>query len=157
MDFLTLLQPSEWTFWVAIGIGLAILEVLDGSFFLLSLALGCLAPALASALGIKSTSALVGICVAGQLGVFFSIRPFFRRVMDRDIDAMNSDALIGQTALVIQAIQGTQISGYVKIGGEEWRAVGEDDSPLSESTKVEVVGLSGSTVTVKKCIVLGGS
>ena len=36
MDFAPLFDPGHWEFWVAIGT-LAILEVLDGSFFLLSL------------------------------------------------------------------------------------------------------------------------
>lgn len=152
MSLFNLFDPSHWTFWVAIGISLAILEVLDGSFFLLSLGLGCLLPAAAAALGIESTAALVGICVAGQLAVFFSVRPFFRRVTEGGGEAMNSEALVGQTALVTEEVVGRNTSGYVKIGGEEWRAVGSTDEPLFRDVKVVVLALSGSTVTVARYI-----
>lgn len=150
MDLLAVVAPTHWTFWLAIAIALAILEVLDGSFFLLSLALGCLFPAAASAMGLESVSALVGICVGGQVLVFFSVRPFFRRVMDGEAEAMNSDALVGRTAFVTQPIQGTQLPGYVKIGGEEWRAVTSIGETLPADIEVVVLAVSGSTVTVKQ-------
>ena len=149
MDLLMLIEPSHWTFWVGIAIALAILEVLDGSFFLLSLSIGCLFPAIASAMGVDSQSALVGICVVGQLIVFFSVRPFFRRVMSGESEPMNADALTGRTAFVTQTIQGGQVAGYVKIGGEEWRALATGDEILSIDSEVVVLGVSGSTVTVK--------
>ena len=148
MRFLALLQPTEWAFWAAIGISLAILEVLDGSFFLLSLGLGCVLPALAAAGGVDSISALVGICVAGQLAVFFSVRPLFRRITEGDGVSMNADALVGQTAYVTEDIVGMQSPGYVKINGEEWRAIGSSEGTLSKSNKVVVISVGGSTVTV---------
>lgn len=153
MDLLLLIEPSHWTFWLGIAIALAILEVLDGSFFLLSLALGCLFPAAAAGMGLESVSALVGICVAGQLLVFFSVRPFFRRVMASENEAMNSDALVGRKAYVTQPIQGSQVPGYVKIGGEEWRALGAGDTILATDIEVVVLSVTGSTVTVTPSIV----
>jgi membrane protein implicated in regulation of membrane protease activity len=151
MDLLTVIEPTHWTFWLGIAIALAILEVLDGSFFLLSLALGCLFPAVAAAMGLESVSALVGICVAGQLLVFFSVRPLFRRVMAGEHEMMNSDALVGRKAFVTQSIQGSQTPGYVKIGGEEWRAIGVANEALVAHVEVIVLEVSGSTVTVTRC------
>jgi membrane protein implicated in regulation of membrane protease activity len=148
MGIVNLMDPGHWTFWMGIGIILAILEVLDGSFFLLSLGIGCVLPALAAAAGVDSVAALVGICVAGQLVVFFSVRPLFRRITEGDGVSMNADALVGQTAYVTQDIGGMQSPGYVKINGEEWRAIGSSEATLSKGEKVVVIAVGGSTVTV---------
>ncbi|MGB0648007.1 MAG: NfeD family protein [Bradymonadia bacterium] len=142
------LMPQSPEFWLIIAIALAILEVLDGSFFLLSLGLGCLAPSLAAYLGITSIPALVGICIAGQLAVFFSARPFFNKVTQREDTSTNVGALIGREAYVTSEVKGTSSPGYVKIGGEEWRAIGTNERTLTVGVKVFVESVSGSTVTV---------
>ena len=142
------LMPQSPEFWLIIAITLAILEVLDGSFFLLSLGLGCLAPALAAYLGVSSVPALVGICIAGQLVVFFSARPFFNRVTQKENTITNVDALVGREAFVTSEVKGASSPGYVKIGGEEWRAIGSSDRTFTEGTRVFVESVSGSTVTV---------
>ena len=146
---LTLIDPSHWTFWIGIGISLAIFEVLDGSFFLLSWGLGCLFPALAAGAGVNSVAALVGTCVAGQIVVFLSVRPFFRRVTEGTVESMNSEALVGQFAYVTQEIVGLHNPGYVKIGGEEWRATVSSEETLKLNAKVVVLSVGGSTVTVE--------
>ena len=51
-------------------------------------------------------------------------------------------------AIVTQSIEGKKSSGYVKIGGEEWRALGTGTEMISEDTEVVVLEVSGSTVTV---------
>ena len=112
------LMPQSPEFWLIIAITLAILEVLDGSFFLLSLGLGCLAPALAY-LGVSSVPALVGICIAGQLVVFFSARPFFNRVTQKENTITNVDALVGREAFVTSEVKG-RLSGICK---DRWGGV----------------------------------
>ena len=77
----------------------------------------------AASLGLDSAVGLVGICILGQLSVF-AIRPFFRKWQTRVI-CRPTRALIGRFALVTEDIS-RHTPGYVKIGGEEWRAVSGD-------------------------------
>jgi membrane protein implicated in regulation of membrane protease activity len=40
-------------------------------------------------------------------------------------------------------------AGRVKLRGEEWRALSEDDAVLEEGQNVTVVGVSGATIRVR--------
>ena len=142
-----LMSPQNWEFWATLALVLATLELIDGTFILLSLGLGCLFPMVAASLGLDSTVGLVGICILGQLSVFFAIRPFFRKWADPGDLPTNADALIGRFGLVTEDIS-RHTPGYVKIGGEEWRAVSSDDAQIDKGMEVKVIGLSGATVEV---------
>ena len=148
MGMLSFLDPASWTFWVAIGIILAILEIMDGSFFLLSLGLGCLAPALAAGLGVSSVTALVAICAAAQIGVFLAVRPVFQRMTASEGQPTNAAALAGRQGVVVTDICGSITPGYVKVGGEEWRAICGEGLNLTIGQRVVVRELAGATLTV---------
>ena len=148
MDFSPLFDPGHWEFWVAIGTLLAILEVLDGSFFLLSLGVGAILTAIPVALGVESTPAIFGICAIIEVIVLMSLRPFLGRNLKVDERPSNVDALIGKVGVVTNAIEGIGSSGYVRIGSEEWRAVGRGDARLDVGDVVRIESLSGATVTV---------
>jgi membrane protein implicated in regulation of membrane protease activity len=60
----------------------------------------------------------------------------------------NIDALIGRVGVVIESIE-PDGSGYVKIDGDEWKAVSNVTEPISKGQKVEVIGQESIIVTVK--------
>ena len=70
-----------------------------------------------------------------------------RRWLAKEAEKTNIDALIGQKGLVKKAITHLD-EGQVKLGYEEWRARAEED--IAEGEEVEVVSISGVTLTVKK-------
>ena len=148
MDFAPLFDPGHWEFWVAIGTLLAILEVLDGSFFLLSLGVGAILTAIPVSLGVESTPAIFGICAVIEVIVLMSLRPFLGRNLKVEERPSNVDALIGKVGVVTQPIEGVGSFGYVRLGGEEWRANGQGDTHLDAGTVVRVDTLSGATVSV---------
>ena len=62
--------------------------------------------------------------------------------------ASNVDALIGQKALVTEAI-GDKTPGVVKVHGESWRAVSEKDD-FAKDQWVEVIKVEGASVIVRR-------
>ena len=148
MDMTALVHPSHWQFWVAIGTVLAILEVLDGSFFLLCLGLGALLTAIPSALGVNDTAVILSTCAGIEVGVLVTIRPFLARQFHVEETPSNVDALIGKTCIVTQGIEGVTKTGYVRVDGEEWRATTQPSTILAEGEMARVVSLSGATLSV---------
>ena len=59
----------------------------------------------------------------------------------------NIDAIIGQSGIVRRHIAQNEV-GLVKVGYELWRAKAEED--IEEGEEVEVIGVSGVTLEVKK-------
>ena len=60
----------------------------------------------------------------------------------------NADALIGRIGIVIEAIPAGG-SGYVKVDGDEWKAVSQVPQEIKKGNKVEIIGRDSIIVTVK--------
>ena len=59
----------------------------------------------------------------------------------------NIDAIIGQSGIVRRRIAQNEV-GLVKVGYELWRAKAEEN--IEEGEEVEVIGVSGVTLEVKR-------
>ncbi|MEE2788293.1 MAG: NfeD family protein [Myxococcota bacterium] len=148
MDIIALVHPSHWQFWIAIGTVLAILEVIDGSFFLLCLGIGALLTAIPAALGVTDTAVILSVCAGIEVGVFMTIRPILARRLHVEETPSNVNALIGKTCVVTQPIDGEIKIGYVRVESEEWRAVTSPSNRLAVGEMARVEGISGATLTV---------
>jgi putative membrane protein len=60
----------------------------------------------------------------------------------------NADALIGRIGVVIADIP-AGASGYVKVDGDEWRAVSQNGMAITSGNKVEIVSRESIIITVK--------
>lgn len=83
------------------------------------------------------------ICV---LYVFLGRKYVHKRIAVK-LEKMNIDAVIGSTGIVLTDIKPRNV-GRVKVGNENWRAKANEAIP--EGTEIEVTGVTGATLTVKK-------
>ena len=94
-----------------------------------------------------------------QIAVFFAVsvvlliftRPVFTKILKIGGAKTNVDGLIGQRARVISEINNNESAGYAVVGGQEWTARAQNDSDIiPENTIVEIVGVSGVKLIVKR-------
>ena len=149
--FDSLVESFGWGhFWLVLAVALAIVEALTITFFTLPFALGALIAALC---------AWIAMPVTGQWFVFgvssfimlFVIQIVVRNYLtspESEKMKTNAEALIGREALVVDPIKGSVIRGAVKVGGETWSAIAEDDQGFEKDDVVLVTSLSGATLTV---------
>jgi len=142
--------PSEWTEWIKwlwfIGaLLLGIVEITTGTLFCLCLALGAVAAGLVG-------SVLPG-AIALQWLAFLSVSlgsmlflPRWGRQSGGPGAKTNVDALIGERALVTEAIDPVTGKGMIKVGGETWRA--QADEPIPAGQYVYVEEIRGTKVVV---------
>jgi membrane protein implicated in regulation of membrane protease activity len=142
---------SVWHYWVIGGILLLILEIFTTGFLLASFGFAALAAALSAYLGADLEIQLL-VFAGGTLLFFFGIRPFYLRYFKRFDSPRRTgvEALIGRACTVTEPIDTDQGTGRVKVGGEDWRALPENDATLAAGTRVEVVRVEGATLYVRQ-------
>lgn len=141
-------------FWIAVALVFAIGEVLTVALFAGFVALGALGAAVAAFAGggivtqsvVFAAVALVGIAVVRQPLLFYLQR---RRSPDL---LSGAAAMIGQTAFVVDPIEGPEHRGHVRIAGEDWPALPADGRPIAKGAAVRIVDIWRATLVVEPAL-----
>jgi membrane protein implicated in regulation of membrane protease activity len=145
------MEQFTWILWIVLSAVLIIAEIFTLGFVLLWFGIGALAAALVG---------WVGFGVGFQFLVFTVIsivltamsRTIFVKYFPQDEDAVKTgiDSLPGQIGTVTLASKGALQEGAVKVYGSVWTAFPiDDETPLVEGEKVEVVRVQGSSIYVR--------
>jgi hypothetical protein len=145
MTLLTGIAPQHW---LVIGLVLLIAEMATGTTYLLWPAVAAFATALISFLGFTNWIADIAIFAVLVIVLTYFGQPIVRRWRSEGAaNNLNNRAaqLIGVRGVVANFASG---AGSVKVGDTLWRAVSDD--VLEEGAEVEVVGVDGMTLKVKR-------
>ena len=143
-------QIRAWQVWVILGLVLGLAEMLLSGFFLLWFGVGALLASLLAFLGVPRGTQ-IGVFLASSFLLLISSRTIFKSVLFRSPHgvATNVEALLGRTGMVLKAIEGSLQPGSVKLGGEVWSAVSDDETYIANGAKVQVLEIVGNKVRVK--------
>ena len=141
---------ENWQLWIIGGIVLIIVEMLTITFFAASFGVAALITAYVATKDVGVTWELATFAIAST-ACLFAVRPLFSNVIYKRSDnkPVLIQAMIGQSGTVVDEIEPQGGHGRVKTGGEEWRALATDARGIIAGTKVEIVSVSGSTLTVR--------
>jgi len=140
-----------WQIWFIAGISLLTLETLIPGFVLAGVGISCLISALASYFGLGP--GIQGLILFSGSGLFFiTIRPLALKFLypSKPENQTNAAALIGKTAMVMEMIDPKMKLGRVSTGGSYWIGISSDNTIIEADTLVEIVAISGATLTVKR-------
>lgn len=141
-------MPMEWI-WVILIVVFAVLEASTVALVSVWFIGGALAALLAALLGGKLwLQVLLFFAVSAVL--LLCLRPLAKKYITPRITHTNAESNIGKVAVVTEPIDNLLGRGAVKIGGTEWSARSEDDSPIEADTKVEVLRIEGVKVFVRR-------
>lgn len=144
-------NPEMWRWiWLSAAVVFGVGEMaVAGSFFLAPFAVGA---------GVATVLAFFDVGLAGQWGaflgvsvaMFLALRPLAKR-LDREgpVLGIGSHRQIGQTARVIEGIDGSKDLGTVLLGSERWRAESADGQVVPEGATVSVVEVRGTRLLVR--------
>ena len=137
---------NVWLLWILAAVVCGIIEVMSVSFVFLMFAIGALAAGVAAALG-ASVFVQVIVFAVVSLALLALLRPFLKGRIDRSGGYVrtNTDALIGKTAYVTEAVG--ERHGRVQFSGGEWSARTEGEE-LAVGTQVSVDRIDGATAVV---------
>lgn len=139
---------NTWLFWLIIALVCLVVEIGAGDFFVTCFAIGALFSLISSFFGVDFWIQVVIFAFCSILSILF-IRPSLLKALHQSSDdrKSNADALIGRIGTVIEEIE-PEGSGYVKVDGDNWKAVSNEDEVLKEGTKVRIVSMESIVVTV---------
>jgi membrane protein implicated in regulation of membrane protease activity len=137
--------------WIAIALVFAVVEVLTVGLFAGFVSLGAIGAAIAAFLGDGYISQAVTFAVVAILGIAVVRRPLLGYLQHRagPLVLSGAAAMIGQTALVVDAIGGAHERGHVRIAGEDWPALTRDGGPVEAGECVRVVEIRRATLVVE--------
>ena len=144
------LQEHLWLVWTLLCVLALILEVSSGTFYIMCSAIGAACAIVASLFDIPFWSQVLVFIIFTAISVF-AVRPFVVKYLHSETEgrASNADALIGREGVVIEPIT-AQAPGYVRVDGDEWKAVSVDDEDIERGAKVRIVARESIIVTVEK-------
>jgi membrane protein implicated in regulation of membrane protease activity len=137
---------AHWL-WLIAGVVLGIAEVIAPGFFLIWLGAAALLTGVVTlAFGLPLEAQFALFAVAAIAAVYAARRWLHDNPTESSDPLLNDRTarLIGQTVLVVGAIQGGQ--GRVKIGDGVWNCRGPD---APEGARVRVAGANGTTLLVE--------
>ncbi len=133
--------------WLALGVGLAIAELVAPGYFLIWVAAAALVTGFVAAwLPVPFEGQVVLFAVLGGLALVAG-RKWYARNPGTLADPMLNDRggqLLGETAVVTRTIEGG--SGKVRHGDTEWLAQGPDAQP---GTRMRIAGHQGTVLIVE--------
>ena len=144
-------QNNLWQLWTLIGMICLILELTSGDFFLMCFSIGAFVTAVFAAFVPGFMVQIIIFVVASLLCLLF-VRPVALKYFHRkDPNRLsNADAMVGRVGVVTEEIQAGGY-GRVKIDGDSWKACGIDDMAIAKDTRVEVVSMASTIITVRPC------
>ncbi len=138
-----------WLIFVGLGLVLIIIEMigLELEFDLIFIGSALTISGLVTWPFYNWIATLVVACVILTAYVAVGRAYVHRRWLAHKSEKTNIDVIIGKTGRVVKTITPDD-GGQIKVGYEEWRA--KADEEIAAGEKVEVVAISGVTLTVKK-------
>ena len=137
----------DWLLWLIAAGVFAAAETVSLSFVMLMFAGGAAAAAVTAALGAPVLLQFI-VAIVATLALLGGVRPVARRHLTSGTGtATGSDALVGQTAIVLSQVDARD--GRVRLNGGEWSARAYDEKQvLPAGTVVRVMKISGATAVV---------
>lgn len=134
--------------WILVAIVCGAIEIFTAGFWFLWLAIAGVIVALLVQFGLLSSLELQLLVFAFiTLLLIIFTRPLVMKFIKSNDTVSNVKALIGQHGITLSSIVPMQF-GQVKVNGEVWTAIAEEE--LEENTRIEVIGIDGVKLVVKK-------
>ena len=135
--------------WIVMALIFFAAEIFTAGFVLICFGIGALAAAGLAFFGLGLTWQLIAFIVLSSAAVLLS-RPFAERVTSKGPQNVAGDRVLDKRAVVLQAIDPIANTGMVRVGTEEWRAESVDHSPIAKDSVVQVIGVEGVRLRVRR-------
>ena len=112
-------------------------------------AVGALVSLLLAAFGVDNVAIQIIVFALVSLIMLILTRPLVKKWMRRRTQPTNADMVIGEQAVVTEAIDNAQAEGLVKVKGAVWSARSADDSRIPVGAAVTVKAIEGVKLIVE--------
>lgn len=137
-----------WQYWlIATGI-FFVGEMFTAGFLIFWLGIAALITMVVSFF-VSNLIVQMTVFIIASVVLIFATKPFVKKFVHVKETKTNAFSIIGKRALVIKNIDSVNENGQIKVNGETWTAIGENDDKIEKGTEVEVVSINGVKAVVK--------
>ncbi len=140
-------MPTMFWIWMVVAVVFLVLELLTTSFFAICFTVGALVAGIFTLFWPEAYHWQAGVFALVSVVLIPVTRRFAKKISKEAPELSNVDRMIGQTALVIGAID-PDLGGRVRYEGELWMAIA--DEPIPENAKVRIKAVTGTRLHVEK-------
>lgn len=138
-----------WQIWLIIAGICLIAEIMTVGFLIFWFAIGALFAALTS---IFTDSIIIqtSIFLASSTILIFATKPFVKKfVNNKNSIKTNVYSIVGKKAIVTEDINSLESKGQIKVDGEVWSAVSnQEDVNIEKGSEVEILEIKGVKAVV---------
>ncbi|MEG0873456.1 MAG: NfeD family protein [Clostridia bacterium] len=140
-----------WAIWLILCGLFFLIEIFTVSFLMFWPGIGAAFAFITSILGFPLPVQIAVFAISTTLMIVF-MKPLVKKFFKTRVNApMNSDALIGKNAIVTKQIHTLNSKGQVKVNGELWSAITEDETSIIESGATVIIeDVEGVKLRVRK-------
>ena len=138
-----------WHVWAIVALLFFIAEVFFPIFIMISFGIGCVFASIAAGLG-GGLAFQMAMFVVGTLMGFVAIKPLIKSFLyaEKQVNT-NYLGLVGKVGKVVIPIDPSKSYGEVAIDGDRWRAESATNEFIEADTRVEIVNVDTTLLTVK--------
>ena len=142
-----------WYIWLILSGLILIIEAMTAGFLIFWLSIGSLF-AMITSFFTDNIFIQTSVFVISSTILIFATKPFVKKFTQaKSPIKTNAYSIIGKTAIVTQEINSIHSTGQIKVDGEVWSAIGENDSSIipkdSEVKILEVKGVKAIVTPIK--------
>ena len=137
-----------WYIWLILAGVFLIGEVMTAGFLIFWLSVGSL---IAMIVSFFTDSIIIqtSIFVISSVILIFATKPLVKKFAKVETVLTNAKSIIGKKGIVTVDIDSIKSTGQVKIDGEIWSAIGEDETDIPKGAEIEVLEIKGVKVIVR--------
>lgn len=140
-------MTGEVLFWLIAFIALVVVEFASLQLMSIWFAAGAFVAMILSACGFSlMTQTIVFVIVSALL--LACTRPFLKKFLRKPSIPTNSELDLGKSALVIESIDNTKMTGRVTLNGVDWTAISTESKIIDEGETVIVDKVDGTKLYV---------
>ena len=137
-----------WYIWLILAGVFLICEVMTAGFLIFWLPIGSL---IAMIVSFFTDSIIIqtSVFVISSVILIFATKPLVKKFAKVETVLTNAKSIIGKKGIVTVDIDSIKSTGQVKIDGEIWSAIGEDETDIPKGAEIEVLEIKGVKVIVR--------
>lgn len=132
-----------WQIWLIIAGVCLIAEIFTVGFLIFWFSIGAL---IAMVVSFFTTNIIIqtAVFIISSTILIFATKPFVRKFSkDEDSVKTNVYSIIGKTGIVTEEINSIHSKGQVKVDGEVWSAISDNDTIIPKGSEVEILEVKG--------------
>ena len=138
-----------WYIWLILAGFFLIVETMTMGFLIFWLSIGSLITMLVSFVTSNIIIQFTVFVISSTL-LIFGTKPLVKKFGLQETVPTNVYSIVNKNAMTIEEINNLKGTGLIKINGETWSAISEDNSIIEKGTEVVIKQIKGVKVIVSK-------